>query len=354
MIAVVQHVPEWLKQRYAWYIQTFNIANYTLDLLAAWATAHVLLDASWLIGDEAVRTGAAWVAAAVVFVAVNHVVLAVMLRLGRGHSGGGAASSASRASRRISCSRRWESWSRRPGRRTAGWSCWCSLRWSSSTGRSPSRCSRRRRASTRRRACSTRATSPRRSAKSSIARRGSSGRSRCSWSISTSCARSTTRTATSPATPSCRASRPSSGRSYATATSLRASAARSSASSCRRRRARRLSRPPNASGVPLPRPSSSVETSTDPIRRRSRSGLLSFPSDGSTANELIHRADIAVYDAKLQGRNRVAVASGERSPAPDGAGNAARAGRIPRLDRAIRAATVRLPPAAAPSPPGGW
>src|SRR6478735_7999891 len=28
VIAVVQHVPEWLKQRYAWYIQSFNIANY--------------------------------------------------------------------------------------------------------------------------------------------------------------------------------------------------------------------------------------------------------------------------------------------------------------------------------------
>ena len=86
VIAVVQHVPEWLKQRYAWYIQSFNIANYTLDLFAAWATAHVLLNANWLVGDESVRTGTAWVAAAVVFVAANHVVLAVMLRLGRGHS----------------------------------------------------------------------------------------------------------------------------------------------------------------------------------------------------------------------------------------------------------------------------
>jgi len=35
MIAIVQHVPEWLKKRQPWYIATFNIANYTLTILAA-------------------------------------------------------------------------------------------------------------------------------------------------------------------------------------------------------------------------------------------------------------------------------------------------------------------------------
>ena len=30
LMGVVQHIPEWLKERYAWYIQSFNIANYTL------------------------------------------------------------------------------------------------------------------------------------------------------------------------------------------------------------------------------------------------------------------------------------------------------------------------------------
>ena len=180
VIAVVQHVPEWLKQRYAWYIQSFNIANYTLDLFAAWATAHVLLDASWLIGDEAVRTGTAWVAAAVVFVAANHVVLAVMLRLGRGHSW--------RSSGLFS----FESLSTDLVLATMGvlvaWT-WQTNRWLVALALAPlllihrslaSRYSRRRRASTRRRACSTRATSPRRSATSSIGRRGSSGRSRFS------------------------------------------------------------------------------------------------------------------------------------------------------------------------------
>jgi diguanylate cyclase (GGDEF)-like protein/putative nucleotidyltransferase with HDIG domain len=86
LIAVVQHLPEWLKERYAWYIQSFNIANYALDLLAAWATARAVIRASWLIpGDEA-RIAAAWILAALVFVVANHILLALMLRLGRGHS----------------------------------------------------------------------------------------------------------------------------------------------------------------------------------------------------------------------------------------------------------------------------
>ena len=34
-VVVVQHVPEWLKERYAWYIQTFNIAQYAIAALLA-------------------------------------------------------------------------------------------------------------------------------------------------------------------------------------------------------------------------------------------------------------------------------------------------------------------------------
>jgi diguanylate cyclase (GGDEF)-like protein/putative nucleotidyltransferase with HDIG domain len=86
LIALVQHVPEWLKERYAWYIQSFNIANYALDLLAASASARAIIGAESLLPDPRLRTAVAWVAAAVVLVAGNHVLLALMLRLGRGHS----------------------------------------------------------------------------------------------------------------------------------------------------------------------------------------------------------------------------------------------------------------------------
>src|SRR5919202_10050 len=40
LIARVQHIPEWLNSRKAWYVQCFNIANYTLNALAAFGVAH--------------------------------------------------------------------------------------------------------------------------------------------------------------------------------------------------------------------------------------------------------------------------------------------------------------------------
>src|SRR6187551_2392807 len=48
LMALVQHLPHGLRQRYPWYIQTFNIANYTIAALAAWGVAQ-------LLGDAAVR-----------------------------------------------------------------------------------------------------------------------------------------------------------------------------------------------------------------------------------------------------------------------------------------------------------
>ena len=36
LIPLIQTVPEWLKERYPWPIQGFNISNYTLNALAAW------------------------------------------------------------------------------------------------------------------------------------------------------------------------------------------------------------------------------------------------------------------------------------------------------------------------------
>jgi diguanylate cyclase (GGDEF)-like protein/putative nucleotidyltransferase with HDIG domain len=60
-----------------------------------------------------------------------------------------------------------------------------------------------------------------------------------------------------------------------------------------------------------------VETSEQPIRATVSIGVATFPKDGIDANELIHQADLAVYRAKLQGRNRVLSASAEPLLAPD-------------------------------------
>jgi putative nucleotidyltransferase with HDIG domain len=75
LMCVVQHIPEWLKQRYPWYIQTFNIANYVL----AGGSAALAAVAVRPAGNEAL----AGVVAVATFVCVNRGLLSVMLWLGR-------------------------------------------------------------------------------------------------------------------------------------------------------------------------------------------------------------------------------------------------------------------------------
>ncbi|MFN2470073.1 MAG: diguanylate cyclase [Gaiellaceae bacterium] len=66
-----------------------------------------------------------------------------------------------------------------------------------------------------------------------------------------------------------------------------------------------------------------VPTSDEPIRATISMGLATYPTDGCDATELVHQADVAVYRAKLQGRNRVVHTGGEpvrrrpRSPAAE-------------------------------------
>jgi putative nucleotidyltransferase with HDIG domain len=81
-MCLVQHVPEWLMKRYAWYIQCFNIGNYTAAALAASAVAVAVRDAT-PAQVAALPTG---LAACIVFLALNRGLLAVMLRLARGRS----------------------------------------------------------------------------------------------------------------------------------------------------------------------------------------------------------------------------------------------------------------------------
>jgi signal transduction histidine kinase len=79
-LVLVQHTPEYVRERYRWYIATFNVTNYALNALAAWAAFHLVAagsDGRWAAGAFA---------AAFALVACNHGLLAVMLKLGRGHS----------------------------------------------------------------------------------------------------------------------------------------------------------------------------------------------------------------------------------------------------------------------------
>lgn len=83
LMCVLQHVPDWFKQRYAWYIQPFNIANYVFSGLAAAEVAHLI--GGFAAGSDA-RAAAAGLGAALTFIAANRILLVVMLRLARGHS----------------------------------------------------------------------------------------------------------------------------------------------------------------------------------------------------------------------------------------------------------------------------
>jgi GGDEF domain-containing protein len=86
-VAVALHIPEWLRVRYPWYIQTFNIANYALAGLAAQRVFDLLAsDDLPLLPRDDVQQLVAGIAAASAFLAVNHVLLALVLRLARGHS----------------------------------------------------------------------------------------------------------------------------------------------------------------------------------------------------------------------------------------------------------------------------
>jgi diguanylate cyclase (GGDEF)-like protein/putative nucleotidyltransferase with HDIG domain len=54
-----------------------------------------------------------------------------------------------------------------------------------------------------------------------------------------------------------------------------------------------------------------VETAAEPISVTISIGIAAYPADAETRTDLVHQADVAVYRAKLQGRNRVVRAGRE-------------------------------------------
>ena len=83
LLVVLAHLPEWVRERYAWYIQTFNIANWVCASLAVYFVAGAFIDHS--SPDRSItRLALAGALAASACVVVNHALLAQMLRLARG------------------------------------------------------------------------------------------------------------------------------------------------------------------------------------------------------------------------------------------------------------------------------
>src|SRR5439155_21849418 len=86
LCAVVAHVPEWIRYRYPWFIQTFNICNYVVATMAAWAIAHFVALAEVDPLPHSVAPAAAALLGSTAFVFLNHATLAEMLRRARGHA----------------------------------------------------------------------------------------------------------------------------------------------------------------------------------------------------------------------------------------------------------------------------
>lgn len=85
-VCVAQHLPEWLRQRYRWYIQTFNIANFVVSGLTAWAVRREMAGLGLHFSVKPATSSVVVAASAgAAFVLVNHVLLAQMLKLSRGH-----------------------------------------------------------------------------------------------------------------------------------------------------------------------------------------------------------------------------------------------------------------------------
>src|SRR5437764_3565346 len=86
LMGIVQHVPEWLRMRYRWHMQTFNICNYVLASMGVWFFAQHLILNSSMLGSATARATLAGIVACVVFVTLNHATLAMMLRSAYGFS----------------------------------------------------------------------------------------------------------------------------------------------------------------------------------------------------------------------------------------------------------------------------
>src|SRR4051812_5925028 len=87
LMCVLAHVPEWVRMRYPWYIQTFNIANWICATAAAYYVVGAIVDRNNL-DSQLGRLAAAGAAAAIACALVNHALLAQMLRLARAKSYG--------------------------------------------------------------------------------------------------------------------------------------------------------------------------------------------------------------------------------------------------------------------------
>ena len=83
LLVVLAHLPEWIRYRYPWYIQSFNIAADILTALLAKSIYLLSIGGAALLSTKGVASA---VAAAAIFTLVNHILVAGVLYLARGIS----------------------------------------------------------------------------------------------------------------------------------------------------------------------------------------------------------------------------------------------------------------------------
>jgi diguanylate cyclase (GGDEF)-like protein/putative nucleotidyltransferase with HDIG domain len=88
LVPIIQHVPEWLKQRYPWNVEASSIASATLAVLASWGSAWLVLGDGGLASSDTAQVALAGALAACVFVIVDHGLLAAVQRQAEGALGG--------------------------------------------------------------------------------------------------------------------------------------------------------------------------------------------------------------------------------------------------------------------------
>ena len=84
LMGLAQYWPDLIRRRFPWYSQLFNLANWTLDALAAWGAAHLVVQV--VPGPQEVSHAVGVAAACLVLVGTNHLLLAGALRLARARS----------------------------------------------------------------------------------------------------------------------------------------------------------------------------------------------------------------------------------------------------------------------------
>src|SRR3954452_13628609 len=78
LLPLLSHLPDWIRKRYAWYIQTFNILNFTLAIMCGWWASRLIHDQ--LAGHDG-RFAATAAAAATVYFVLNNTGFVTILHL---------------------------------------------------------------------------------------------------------------------------------------------------------------------------------------------------------------------------------------------------------------------------------